>query len=73
MTINLNEYNLYVADDVPPGPVPKNVPLEIIEVLKSNCINLGNPSSGYPTGLTLEDPKKPPEIFLYWKLRSPLP
>lgn len=32
MIIDLTDWNEYITDDVPPGPIPENRPIEIIAI-----------------------------------------
>lgn len=37
MTIDLTEWNEYIADDVSPGPIPCGVDLETMSIFTADC------------------------------------
>jgi hypothetical protein len=67
MTINLSEWNEYIADDVPPGAIPCGVQLECMQIVTTDGFR-EVPMDCFPSGL-----KASPGTFksrLFWRLKK---
>lgn len=65
MIIDLSEWNEYIADDFPPGPIPCGVKIETMQIL--TAISYKEPSTdGFPVGL--QPDKESIKFRLFWRL-----
>jgi len=64
MSIDLTGWNEYIADDMPPGPIPCGVDLEIMQIIISEATKT-DPDGVYPGGLV----RKPGSFNLkiFWR------
>ena len=64
MIIDLSEWNEYIADDVPPGPIPVGIRIEMISI--TTATSYKQPSlDGYPSGLQCE--KNTMKNRIFWR------
>jgi len=66
MIIDLSEWNEYIADDVPPGPVPSGIELEIMQIVTTDGFKEA-PKDGFPTGLKANE--KTFKFRIFWRVK----
>lgn len=67
MIINTDEWNEYIADDVPPGKIPEGIHIEALQIVMSTCYK-EPPLDGYPTGLRADVVSVKARLF--WRVRQ---
>jgi hypothetical protein len=64
---DLSDWNEYIADDVPPGPIPCGVRLECMQIATSDCFRKLSVDD-FPTGL--EADADTIKVWLFWRLKD---
>jgi hypothetical protein len=67
MTIDLSEWNEYIADDIAPGPIPSGVELEIMRIDTNDGFKEVS-KDGSPTGVMARPNTWNGRIF--WRLKK---
>lgn len=67
MIIDLLEWNEYIADDVPPGPIPPGVQLDIMIISNSTGIK-EHPTTSSPLGIKADRGSLKTRFF--WKIKK---
>lgn len=67
MTIDLTEWNEYIADDVSPGPIPCGIELETMSICTADSFKR-DPKDGTPS--FLEPKRKTVKQRLFWRIKK---
>lgn len=67
MIIDLSEWNEYIADDVPPGPIPCGVQLETMSIATALSYR-DVPVDCFPTGLQADPKSFKNRVF--WRIKD---
>jgi len=67
MIIDLSKWNEYIADDVPPGPIPSDIEIETMQIAAALCKKIVN-SNGTPAGLVPDIGSL--KVRFFWRLKE---
>jgi hypothetical protein len=65
MIIDTSEWNEYIADDVPPGPIPEGIPIEIMQIVEGISYK-DSQKDNFPSGLRCDPPSVKTRLF--WRV-----
>lgn len=68
MTIDLSEWNEYIADDVPPGHPPKDTVLETMQIVTANSI-FEQKDGIIPGWYRLSEKNEYPIVRFFWRVK----
>lgn len=66
MIIDLSKWNEYIADDVPLGPIPYGIGLEIMQIVTGES-QREKLTDGFPAGLQADS--KSIKVRMFWRIK----